>query len=177
LRYRFRTLAALTAAGVVASLGVVAVPAAHAGPTILTGAKNSLGQVGSDTTYWMMAGVAPQYNVNTTKNLDGDFVTEVPPLNTAPFPAGASSPTTRLTSPFQAGYLWNSLTSGSADRAGTGNAARRLVGGITASTRHDRPGGLLPSSGRTPVRTTLDFWAYARCARLRGVPRHAARRT
>ena len=166
MRFRFRTLAALTAAGVVASLGVVAVPAAHAGPTILTGAKNSLGQVGSDTTYWMMAGIAPQYNVNTTKNLDGDFVTEVPPLNTAPFPAGALVPDDAANvAPLAGAFLWNSLSSGSGGPCGNGatppdgsSAGISCLNADTTGQVDFARSSRGPNAGET---TTLDFWAYA----------------
>ena len=40
----------------------------------------------------MMNLIAPQYNVNTTKNTDGDNVTQIPPVNIAPFPAGTFVP-------------------------------------------------------------------------------------
>ncbi|MDQ1461714.1 MAG: hypothetical protein QOI08_3198, partial [Actinomycetota bacterium] len=91
MRSRIRILAALSAVATVASLGAAVIPAG-AGPTILTGAQNSLGAAGSDTSYWMMQGISPQYNVDKVKNTDGDYVTQIPPLNNAPFPAGTYVP-------------------------------------------------------------------------------------
>ena len=87
MRNRKIRLALVAGAVAAAVITAMAVPAG-AGPTILTGSQNSLAGVGSDTSYFMMEGISPQYNVNTTKNTDHDFVTQVPPLNTAPFPAG-----------------------------------------------------------------------------------------
>jgi ABC-type phosphate transport system substrate-binding protein len=97
--------AALAAVATVGSLGAAMVPAS-AGPTVLTGVQNSIGGAGSDTTYWLMQGVSPQYNVNKTKNLDGDFVTQIPPLNNAPFPAGTWVPKDAV----HVAFNWTSLS-------------------------------------------------------------------
>src|SRR5450631_1597149 len=86
---------ALVAGAAAAAMIAAAIPAGaipDTGPTILTGSENSLAGAGSDTSYWMMQGISPQYNVNTTKNLQGDYVTQVPPVNVAPFPAGTYVP-------------------------------------------------------------------------------------
>src|SRR5438552_17089451 len=83
VRHGIRKLAFVAS---IAALGTVMgqLAPAGAGPTVLTGNKNSLGAAGSDTSYWMMQTISPQYNVNTAKNTDGDYVTQIPPLNNPP---------------------------------------------------------------------------------------------
>src|SRR3954447_5573906 len=88
VRNRSRKLAVLASIAAIATLVGLAAPAG-AGPTVLTGNQNSLGAAGSDTSFWMMNLITPSYNVDNTKNLDNhDIVTQIPPTNVAPFPAG-----------------------------------------------------------------------------------------
>src|SRR6478672_111131 len=92
VRNRSRKLAVLASIASIATVVGLAAPAG-AGPTVLTGAKNSIGAAGSDTTYFMMNAISPAYNVDNTKNTDlHDVVTQIPPVNTAPFPAGTFVP-------------------------------------------------------------------------------------
>ena len=92
MRNRSRKLAVLASIAAIGTMVGLAAPAG-AGPTVLTGNKNSLGEAGSDTSFWMMNAISPQYNVDNTKNTDlHDYVTQIPPLNVAPFPAGTFVP-------------------------------------------------------------------------------------
>jgi ABC-type phosphate transport system substrate-binding protein len=152
-------LALVAGAAAAAMLAAMAVPAG-AGPTVLTGAANSLAGVGSDTSYFMMAGISPQYNVNTSKNNQHDFTTQVPPLNTAPFPAGAYVPADAVTG----ATTWNSLTTtGGACGGGTtppnGSSAgiSCLQADTTGAVDYSRS-SRGPKTGET---STLQFWAYA----------------
>ncbi len=75
----------------IAGSALMASPA-HAVP----GASNpgsTLTAVGSDTTYWMMYGLHNQYNVDSTVNTESpkDRVINVPPVVSAPFPAGTET--------------------------------------------------------------------------------------
>jgi hypothetical protein len=128
---------------------------AGAGPTVLTGAKNSLGEAGSDTSYWMMQTITPSYNVNLTKNIDGDYVTQIPPVNTAPFPAGTFVPADDIAP----SALWDSSAAGQPPTPPDGSSA-----GITALD-NDTTGQIDfarssrgPNTGET---STHRFWAYA----------------
>ncbi len=142
MRSRVRILAALSAVATVASLGAAVIPAS-AGPTILTGNQNSIGAAGSDTSYWMMEAISPQYNVNTTKNVDKDDVTQIPPLNNAPFPAGTYVPKDDIVA---GSFTWTS-------QSAAGDPARRFVGGyLGAGRRHHRPDRLRPLVARTEHR-------------------------
>lgn len=152
MRSRIRILAAISAVATVASIGATVVPAS-AGPTLLTGTKNSLGEAGSDTTYWLMQGVAPQYNVDKTKNTDGDYVTEIPPVNDAPFPAGTYVPKDAVVaSPF----TWTSLTAANTPPNGSSAGISALdadTNGQIDFARSSRG----PNTGET---STHNFWAY-----------------
>jgi ABC-type phosphate transport system substrate-binding protein len=164
VRNRKIRLALAAGAAAVGMIMTVAAPAGatipNTGPTILTGAENSLAAGGSDTTYWMMSGIAPQYNVNTTKNLQGDYVTMIPPVNTAPFPAGTYVPKDAVAG----AYTWTSLTTtGGACGGGTTppNGSSAGISCLEADTtgqvdfsRSSRG----PKAGET---STLEFWAYA----------------
>ena len=52
---------------------------AGAGPTVLTGNQNSLGQAGSDTIIWMMNLITPAYNVNIDQEHRGCYLTRSHP--------------------------------------------------------------------------------------------------
>jgi ABC-type phosphate transport system substrate-binding protein len=143
-----------------ASLGLMAAPA-HAGPTVLTGAQNSLAEVGSDTSYFMMSGIAPQYNVNTTKNLDGDYVTEVPPVNTAPFPAGTFVPKDAVV---PGPLTWNSsTTSGTPCGAGNTppNGSSAGISCLVADTGGQVDFARSSRGSKSGDPANLEFWAYA----------------
>jgi ABC-type phosphate transport system substrate-binding protein len=129
---------------------------AGAGPTVLTGAKNSLGAAGSDTTYWMMNLISPQYNVNTTKNVSAsgpDYVTQIPPINTAPFPAGTMVPGDAVTGL----KVWSSLTAASTPPDGSSAGIAALDADTTGAIDFARS-SRGPNTGET---STKNFWAYA----------------
>jgi ABC-type phosphate transport system substrate-binding protein len=164
VRNRKIRLALVAVAAAAAMIMAVAVPAGatipNTGPTILTGSENSLAQVGSDTSYWMMQGISPQYNVNTTKNLQGDYVTQVPPVNTAPFPAGTYVPADAVTGAF----TWTSLSTtggpcggGSTPPNGSSAGISCLNADTTGAVDFSRS-SRGPKTGET---STLEFWAYA----------------
>jgi ABC-type phosphate transport system substrate-binding protein len=160
VRNRKIRLALVAGAVAAAVITAMAVPAG-AGPTILTGSQNSLAGVGSDTSYFMMEGISPQYNVNTTKNTDHDFVTQVPPLNTAPFPAGTFVPKDAIVG---AAYTWNSMsTSGGACGGGTTppNGSSAGISCLNADTSGQVDFARSSRGPKTGETSTLDFWAYA----------------
>ena len=151
MRSRIRRFAALAAVATVASLGVAMVPAS-AGPTTLSGVQNSIAGAGSDTTYWLMQGISPQYNVNKTKNLDGDYVTQIPPLNNAPFPAGTYVPKDAV----HLAFTWTSLSAATTPPNGSSAGITALdsdTNGQIAFARSSRG----PKTGET---STHNFWAY-----------------
>ena len=155
---------ALVAGAAAAAMIAAAIPAGaipDTGPTILTGNENSLAGVGSDTSYWMMSGISPQYNVNTTKNTDGDYVTQVPPVNVAPFPAGAYVPDDAW-SPGRT--TWTSLTTtGGACGGGTTppNGSSAGITCLNADTTGQVDFARSSRGPKTGETSTLDFWAYA----------------
>jgi ABC-type phosphate transport system substrate-binding protein len=147
-----------------ALLTAAAVPAGatipNTGPTILTGSQRSLGEAGSDTTYWMMNQIAPQYNVNTTKNTNPDYVTEIPPVNTAPFPAGTYVPEDSVAP----AYTWNSLTTVNGPCGGGSTPPNGSSAGISCLNADSTGQVDFARSSRGPKTgetTNLDFWAYA----------------
>jgi ABC-type phosphate transport system substrate-binding protein len=169
LRSHLGRFVALAAAAAAASLGIMTVPA-HAGPTTLTGTANSLAEVGSDTSYFMMSGIAPQYNVDTTHNTDAacpiapapcDYVTEVPPINNAPFPAGTFVPKDAVVG---GPYTWNSsTTSGGACGAGTTppNGSSAGISCLVADTTGQVDFSRSSRGSKAGDPANLQFWAYA----------------
>jgi ABC-type phosphate transport system substrate-binding protein len=155
---------ALVAGAAVAAMIAAAIPAGaipDTGPTILTGNENSVAGVGSDTSYWMMSGISPQYNVNTTKNTDGDYVTQVPPVNVAPFPAGAYVPDDAVVG---GPYTWTSLTTtGGACGGGTTppNGSSAGITCLNADTTGQVDFARSSRGPKTGETSTMDFWAYA----------------
>lgn len=154
MRNRSRKLAIMASIAAIGTMVGLVAPAG-AGPTVLTGAKNSLGEAGSDTSYWMMSQISPAYNVNTIKNTDGDYVTQIPPLNVAPFPAGTFVPADDIAP----SVLWDSSVAGQPPTPPDGSSA-----GITALD-NDTLGNIDfarssrgPNAGET---STKHFWAYA----------------
>jgi ABC-type phosphate transport system substrate-binding protein len=153
LRSRIRILAALSAVATVASLGAAVIPAS-AGPTILTGAQNSLGAAGSDTSYWMMQGISPQYNVDKVRNTDGDYVTQIPPLNNAPFPAGTYVPKDAIVA---GSFTWTSQSAPVTPPDGSSAGIAALDADTTGQIDFARS-SRGPNTGET---STHNFWAYA----------------
>ena len=161
MRNRSRKLAILASIAAISTLVGLAAPAG-AGPTVLTGSQNSLGEAGSDTSFWMMNLITPAYNVDNVKNTDlHDVVTQIPPTNTAPFPAGAFVPGDDVAPSF----LWNSTTPGLPSDVTPGNTPPDgSSAGITALNA-DTAGNIDfarssrgPNAGETPA---ARFWAYA----------------
>jgi ABC-type phosphate transport system substrate-binding protein len=152
LRSRFGIAAALTAVATVASLGVAISPAS-AGPTILTAPRNSLAAGGSDTTYWMMSGITPQYNVNTSKNLGLDYVTQIPPVNTAPFPAGTYVPADAIAP----AKTWESLSVATTPPDGSSTGITALDNDTNGQIDFARSS----RGAKTGETSTHNFWAYA----------------
>jgi hypothetical protein len=142
----------------VASIALIAIMVglaapAGAGPTTLTGNKNSLGQAGSDTSFWMMNLITPAYNVNVLKNTDGDYVTQIPPVNAAPFPAGAFVPADDIAP----SKVWDSLSAGSTPPDGSSAGIAALDADTTGDIDFSRS-SRGPNAGET---ATKNFWAYA----------------
>ena len=171
MRNRLTRLGVVAGAVVSAVMAASALPAGAApipntGPTILTCGvtagvcQHSLGQAGSDTSFWMMNGIAPQYNVNTTKNVNTDYVTEIPPVNSAPFPAGTYVPEDNVAP----GYLWDSLTTVNGPCGGGSTPPNGSSAGI-ACLLADKTGQVdfaRSSRGRKSTDpANLEFWAYA----------------
>jgi ABC-type phosphate transport system substrate-binding protein len=151
VRNRSRKLAVLASIAAIATVVGLAAPAG-AGPTVLTGTKNSLGEAGSDTTYWMMQLIAPQYNVNTGNNVDGDYVTEIPPLNNAPFPAGTFVPADDVAG----STLWDSSSAPVTPPNGSSAGIAALDADTTGAIDFARS-SRGPNTGET---STKNFWAY-----------------
>lgn len=148
-RRKLAAMAGIAAIGMMVGL----VPPAGAGPTVLTGNANSLGHAGSDTTYWLMSGIAPQWNTNLTRNTGHDYVTEIPPLNQAPFPAGTYVPADAITT----ATLWDSSSAPVTPPDGSSAGIAALQADTTGAIDFARS-SRGPNAGET---TTLDFWAYA----------------
>ena len=153
MRNRSRKLAVLASIAAIGTMVGLAAPVG-AGPTVLTGNQNSLGQAGSDTTYWMMSGIAPQYNVDNVKNTDlHDVVTEIPPLNEAPFPAGTFVPADDVA----ASTVWDSSSAPVTPPNGSSAGISALDADTTGAIDFARS-SRGPNAGET---TTKRFWAYA----------------
>jgi ABC-type phosphate transport system substrate-binding protein len=128
----------------------------------LTGSKNSLGEAGSDTTFFLMQNLSTAYNVDNTKNTDlHDYVTQIPPLNEAPFPAGTFVPGDDIAPAF----TWDSTTAGLPSDVTPGdtppNGSSAGITALNADTTSNidfARSSRGPNSGETPA---LRFWAYA----------------
>jgi hypothetical protein len=112
----------------------------------------SLGQAGSDTTYFMMKLIGSHY-VASKSNTNHDKVTEIPPTNVSPFPASVTVP-----SDWEHGSkTWNS----SNPQSTPPNGSSAGIAALTADTN-----GFIDfarsSRGPNPGETnTMNFWAYA----------------
>jgi len=109
----------------------------------------SLGQAGSDTTYFMMKLIAGTY-VKSSSNTNHDKITEIPPVVTPPFPTSVTVPADSV----HPAKTWDASTpppNGSS--AGIAALAADTTGQI-AFARSSRG----PNPGET---NTMQFWAYA----------------
>jgi phosphate transport system substrate-binding protein len=112
----------------------------------------SMGQAGSDTTYWMMRRITPKFAKSKLNKHKNKF-TQIPPTNKHPFPASVT---------VAKDYTHPAWTYNSSDAAHTppdGSSA-----GIAALQAEKR--GIISfarsSRGPNPGETsTLEFWAYA----------------
>lgn len=168
MRFRMRRLA-LTAGAVGLSLVLLA-----AGPAGAAKPKQSLGQAGSDTTYWMMNLIAsgktpkggsggPAYN-SSSANTDHDIITEIPPINcpglntnclglNTPFPNSVTVPGDGV----HPAMTWDSSSAAATPPDGSSAGITALSNdttGLIAFARASRG----PNPGET---TTKQFWAYA----------------
>jgi phosphate transport system substrate-binding protein len=109
----------------------------------------SLGQAGSDTTYFMMKLIAGHY-VASTSNTNKDKVTEIPPTVNSPFPASVTVPADFI-HPAKTWNASNPPPNGSSAGIAALNADTT---GQIAFARSSRG----PNPGET---STLNFWAYA----------------
>jgi phosphate transport system substrate-binding protein len=137
---------ALTAGAVGLSLALFAGPAGAAQP------KQSLGQAGSDTTYFMMQLIKTHYMASSS-NTNHDIITEIPPVNVDPFPTSVTVPADGV----HPAMTWDS--SSAASTPPNGSSA-----GITA-LENDKSGQIAfgrASRGPNPGETAkINFWAFA----------------
>ena len=134
-----------------------------AGPAGAAQPKQSLGQAGSDTTYFMMGPIAKHYMASSA-DTNHDIITEIPPINcpgantncsgaNVPFPASVTVPADSV----HPAMTWDS--SSAAATPPNGSSA-----GITA-LQNDKTGQIAfgrSSRGPNPGETAkINFWAYA----------------
>ena len=147
MRTRMSRLALSAGAAAVSLMLLSAGPAGAAGHP-----SQSLGQAGSDTTYFMMGPIASHYQ-HSTANTNHDIITEIPPVNQAPFPASVTVPADKV----HPAMTWDS--SSPAATPPNGSSA-----GITA-LQNDKTGLIAfgrSSRGQNPGETAkIQFWAYA----------------
>jgi hypothetical protein len=113
----------------------------------------SFGQVGSDTTYFMMKSIAPHWVVSAKYNPHKDKLTEVPPTNLSPFPPLVTEPGDYT----HQAWNWDSSSPSHTPPNGSSAGITALSNdkfGLISFARSSRG----PKTGET---STLDFWAYA----------------
>lgn len=123
-----------------------------AGPASAGQPKQSLGFAGSDTTYFMMNLIGSHYNANKA-NTNHDIVTQIPPVNAAPFPASVTVPADGV----HPAFTWNSSSPAATPPNGSSAGITALNNDTTgniAAARSSRG----PNAGETG---TKNFWAYA----------------
>ena len=138
---------ALTAGAVGASLMLLT-----AGPAGAAQPKQSLGQAGSDTTYFMMGPIAKHYMASSA-DTNHDIITEIPPVNQAPFPASVTVPADGV----HPAMTWDSSSPAATPPNGSSAGITALQGdktGLIAFGRSSRG----PNAGETGA---INFWAYA----------------
>lgn len=168
MRTRLSRLA-LTAGAVGLSLTLLA-----AGPAGAAKPAQSLGQAGSDTTFWMMNLIAsgkkpngssggPAYN-SSSANTDRDKITEIPPINcsgvsanclgaNSPFPASVTVPADGV----HPAMTWDSSSAAATPPDGSSAGITALEADTTGLISFARS-----SRGPNPGETgKLEFWAYA----------------
>ncbi len=137
------------AAGAVSlSLMMVSGGVAHAAPS----APLSLPSGGSDTTFFMMGPITTHY-VASAQNKFHDKVTQIPPLNTSPFPASVTVPADSV----HPAFTWDSSSAAATPPNGSSAGITALLNDTTgqiALARSSRG----PRTGET---AKLNFWAYA----------------
>ena len=146
MRTRLSRLA-LTAGVVGASLMLFT-----AGPAGAAQPKQSLGQAGSDTTYFMMGPIAKHYMASSA-DTNHDIITEIPPVNQAPFPASVTVPADGV----HPAMTWDSSSPAATPPNGSSAGITALQGdktGLIAFGRSSRG----PNAGETGA---INFWAYA----------------
>jgi len=109
---------------------------------------NSYAGVGSDVTFWLMTKISAHYNATST-----DVITEVPPINLAPFPTSVTVPGDS----FHGAKTWDSSTAAQTPPNGGSAGVTALGNDTTGDIAFART-----TSGPKPGQTdTLNFWAYA----------------
>ena len=102
----------------------------------------------------MMEAISPQYNVNTTKNIEHDVVTQIPPLNQVPFPAGTYVPKDAIVA---GSFTWTSQSAAVTPPNGSSAGISALDADTTGQIDFAR-WSRGPNAGET---STHNFWAYA----------------
>jgi len=149
---------ALTAGAVGLSVTLLA-----AGPAGAAKPAQSLGQAGSDTTYFMMHLIAGHYQ-SSSANTDKDIITEIPPINcpgvntncsgaNTPFPATVTVPADGV----HPAMTWDSSSAAATPPNGSSAGVKALGNDTTGEIAFARS-SRGPNPGET---TTLQFWAYA----------------
>jgi hypothetical protein len=99
-------------------------------------------------TYWLMTKISAHYNAKTT-----DVITEIPPVNLAPFPTSVTVPGDSFHGP----KTWDSSTKAQTPPNGGSAGVTALGNDTTGDIAFART-----TSGPKPGQTdTLNFWAYA----------------
>jgi phosphate transport system substrate-binding protein len=147
MRNRMRRLG--VAAGAVSlSLMMLSAGAAHAAPQPAL----SLGEAGSDTTFFMMNLISPHYQASA-QNKFHDKVTQIPPLNTSPFPTSVTVPADGV----HPAFTWDSSSPAATPPNGSSAGITALLNDTTGQVGFARS-----SRGPNPGETAkLNFWAYA----------------
>ena len=110
------------------------------------------GQAGSDTTFFMMGPIATHYEASA-QNKFHDKVTQIPPLNTTPFPASVTVPADSV----HPAFTWDSSSPAATPPNGSSAGITALLNDTTGQIAFARS-----SRGPNPGETAkLNFWAYA----------------
>jgi phosphate transport system substrate-binding protein len=137
---------ALAAGAVGLSLTLFAGPAGAAQP------KQSITSAGSDTTYFMMQSIVAAYQ-KSSANTNHDVFTNIPPVNTAPFPTSVTVPADSV----HPAMTWDSSSPAATPPNGSSAGIAALGADTTGQISFARS-----SRGPNPGETTkLQFWAYA----------------
>jgi len=112
----------------------------------------SLGEAGSDTTYFMMKLITSKF-VPTKANVHHNKITQIPPINASPFPASVTVPGdyTHVKWTFDSHDAAHTPPNGSSAGIAALSSDKYGLYDFARSSRG-------PNAGET---STLDFWAYA----------------